>query len=353
MNSKTSRRFLRKLAATLLPALAIAVGLLSVVAISYWSKTKQSDKYALPTDHSAQSMLAFLRKLDAEYDPRASWLSESNLTSINEAVREATEILDQNNSGLSPVERREADYYRLHFGFQTLFAEGNEEDSAEWNKLQSKARRYVTEATQVSTKEFLIATYGLASLERLQRTDEAIELAKLIEKQFASLPDSPQQKTTLELVASVRQRLQMLGSEIDLTTYTRDGQKLSLQDLRSKVVLVEFWSTTCGPCLTDFPALKRIYSTYHDQGFEILAVCLHASAAKIETFTKEHELPWLQACHDRLEGNDEWAKQFGIQAVPTTMFIDQAGKVLKFGVRPLHPDKDLDLEENLKQLLNR
>lgn len=351
MNSKAARKFRRKLVAILLPPMLIAVGLLSVVAISYWSKAKQSEKYALPTDHSAKSMLAFLRRLDGEFDPRATWLSESNLISINEAVREATEILDQNNNDLAPAELREADYYRLHFGFQTLFAEGNIEDSAEWNNLQSKTRRYVTEATQVSTREFLIATYALASLERLQRTDEAIELAKLIEMQFASLPDSPQQKTTLDLVASVRQRLQMLGSQVDLTTYTRDGQELSLQDLRGKVVLVEFWSTTCGPCLADFPALKRIYSNNHDQGFEILAVCLHASAAKIETFTKEHELPWLQVCHDRLEGNDEWAKQFGIQAVPTTMLIDQTGKVLAFGVRPLHPNRDLDLEENLKRLL--
>lgn len=78
----------------------------------------------------------------------------------------------------------------------------------------------MTEATQVSTREFLIATYALASFRAFAAQDEAIELAKLIEMQFASLPDSPQQKTTLDLVASVRQRLQMLGSEIDLTTYT-------------------------------------------------------------------------------------------------------------------------------------
>ena len=350
MNSKTARKFRRKLVTILLPTLAIAVGLLSIVAVSYWSKAKQSDKFALPADRCAKSVLAFLRRLDGEFDPRATWLSESNLLAINDAVREATEILDQNNSELSPVELREADYYRLYFGFQALFAEGIAEDSSEWDRLQSKTRRYVTEATQVSTREFLIATYALAGLEGSQRTDEAIELANLIEERFASLPDSQQQQTTLDLVASVRDRLQMLGTEIDLTTFALDGQAISLRDLRGKVVLVEFWSTTCGPCIADFPALKRIYSTYHDRGFEIFAICLHASAAKIETFTTEHELPWLQVCHDRIEGNDEWAKQFGIQAVPTTMLIDQTGKVLAFGIRPLHSHKERDLEVNLKRL---
>lgn len=353
MNSKTARKFRRKLVTILLPTLAIAVGLLSIVAVSYWSKAKQSDKYALPADRSAKSMLAFLRRLDGEYDPRATWLSDSNLLAINDAVRKSTEILDQNRSELSPTELREADYYRLRFGFLALGSGGNTEDSEEWKELLAKTRRYVSEATQISRKETEIVAYSLGNLEISGRTDEAIETTNLIEKHFVSLPEGQQQRAMLDLVGSVRDRLQMLGTEIDLTTFALDGQPISLRDLRGKVVLVEFWSTTCGPCIADFPALKRIYSTYHDRGFEIFAICLHASAAKIETFTKEHELPWLQVCHDRVEGNDEWVKQFGIQAVPTTMLIDQTGKVLAFGIRPLHPHKERDLEVSLKRLLNR
>ncbi len=353
MNSQSARKFRRKLVATLLPTLIIAVGLLSIVAISYWSKAKQSDKYALPPDRSAKSMLAFLRSLDAEYDPHTSMISESNLPAVSEAVRRASEALDQNNSDLSPTELREADYYRLHFGYLNLLAGSGSQDAEEWKVLLAKAQRYVTEATQVSSKESTIASYALASLDALGRTDEGIELANLIEHKFADLPAGQNKTNTLTVVTSLRNRWLMLGTELDLTTVTLDRQPISLRDLRGKVVLIEFWSTTCGPCLADFPALKRIYSSYHDQGFEVLAVCLHASAAKIETFTKEQQLPWIHVCHDHIEGNDEWASQFGIYAVPTTMLIDQTGKVLKFGVRPLHSSRERDLEENLKRLLSR
>ena len=132
----------------------------------------------------------------------------------------------------------------------------------------------------------------------------------------------------------------MLGSELDLKTNRLDGSPISTRDLREKVVLVEFWSTTCGPCIADFSSLKRIYGIYHDKGFEVLAVCLNASSARIESATKEHELPWIQVCHHPIDGNDEWAAPFAINAVPTTMLGDQSGKVIAFGVRPLLNDKD-------------
>jgi hypothetical protein len=82
-----------------------------------------------------------------------------------------------------------------------------------------------------------------------------------------------------------------------------------------------------------------------------LAVCLNASASRIKSFTTEHQLPWIQVCDDRIDGNDEWATPFGIHAVPTTMLIDQSGKVIALGVRPLHNDKSRDLENNLERLL--
>lgn len=353
MTNKAARKFRRRLVAILLPPLVIAAGLLSIVASSYWSREQQSDKYALPADRSAVSMLAFLRRLDAEYEPRESLISESNLPAINDAVRSATRVLDQNRSDLSPAELHEADYYRLRFGYLALMSGSSLDKAEEWKLLLAKTQAFVAEARQVSSKESNIVGYALAGLDYSGRTAEGIELANQIEDKFRNLPDGHPKTTTLSNVANIRRRLQLLGKKLELATYTLAGQPIHLRDLSGKVVLLEFWSTTCGPCLADFPALKRIYSTYHDQGFEVLAVCLHASAVKIETFTKEHQLPWIQICHDHIEGNDEWAAQFGIQAVPTTILISRTGEVLRFGVRPLHLKTELDLEENLKSLSQR
>lgn len=350
MTTKASRRAWRKLGGSLLPMLFVSMGILWILVDSYRSRSNQTEKYTLPSDHSAASMLDFLRQLDGEYDPRATMFKSSNLPAINVAVRSATGILEKDRSSLSLEELREADYYRLYYGLLAIVS-GDRENDSELDDLVARTKSFISGSKEVSTRERDVAAYALLALDVSGRASEAVQTADFIEAKFSSLPDSPHKSTALAGISGIRNRMQMLGSTLDWSTRMLGGTPLSTRDLRGKVVLVEFWSTTCGPCIADFPALKRIYSTYHDQHFEVLAICLHASASRIESFTKAHELPWIQVCHDPIDGNDDWATQFGINAVPTTMLVDQSGQVVAFGVRPLHHDKKLDLEANLKRLL--
>ena len=347
---KASRKFWRSTGTWLVPIVLISLGVVWILVDSYQSRSSQTSKYVLPADRSAPSMLAFIRSLDGEYDPQATMLKSSNLPAINAAVRGAAEIIDLDRSALSPKELREAGYYRLYYGL-LAFMNGDREEDAELDDLAARTIRFIDGSTEVSARERNVAGYAMVALDTAGRTSAALETADLIEQRFSSLPDSQDKSIVLAAVVGLRNRLHLLGSQLNWTTQSLDESSIDTSNLQGTVVLIEFWSTTCGPCIADFPALKRIYNTYHADGFEVLAVCLHASAARIRSFTQEHELPWIQVCHDPVEGNDEWATQFGINAVPSTMLVDQSGKVIAFNIRPLHSDARLDLETNLKRLL--
>ena len=58
----------------------------------------------------------------------------------------------------------------------------------------------------------------------------------------------------------------------DFTLPEAGAQELSLRQFRGRVVLVNFWFTTCAPCLEEIPMLQEVLDEYHGEGFRILAL---------------------------------------------------------------------------------
>jgi thiol-disulfide isomerase/thioredoxin len=74
-----------------------------------------------------------------------------------------------------------------------------------------------------------------------------------------------------------------------------DGKRWTWEAMRGQVVLIDFWSTWCGPCIGELPHLKEAYEAYHDQGFEIVGVSLDGPDRKrFERECSEHEIVWPQ-----------------------------------------------------------
>ena len=70
----------------------------------------------------------------------------------------------------------------------------------------------------------------------------------------------------------------MVGEKIpDFQTKTIDGKKFSMDELKGKLVLMEFWGTWCGPCRKQMPELSKLYRTYRDSlhgTFEIVSLAM-------------------------------------------------------------------------------
>ena len=115
-------------------------------------------------------------------------------------------------------------------------------------------------------------------------------------------------------------------------TWTENGTKKSLNDLKGKVVFLNFWATWCGPCKKEMPDLMKITEELKDKNFQMIGlnVFQQASAPKIEDFLKSNPLTYIT-----VDGNDELLKAFSkasgndMGAVPTTFILDKEGKIVE------------------------
>ena len=111
-----------------------------------------------------------------------------------------------------------------------------------------------------------------------------------------------------------------------------EGKIISLESLRGKYVLVDFWASWCGPCVREIPNLKKAYSKYHDKGFEIISISLDNDNDAWVNGIEKHELNWLNVS-DLKAFNSPVAKQFAVSYVPHTFLLDPNGVIIAVDLR--------------------
>ncbi len=113
----------------------------------------------------------------------------------------------------------------------------------------------------------------------------------------------------------------------DVSYRTLDGRVLTQASLRDKVVLVNFWATSCPGCVKEMPEMKKMYQTLAPKGLEIVAVAMsYDPPAYVKTYAEKNALPFPVA----LDTDGSVARAFGdVQLTPTTFLVGRDGKVLK------------------------
>ena len=122
------------------------------------------------------------------------------------------------------------------------------------------------------------------------------------------------------------------------------GDTLKLSSLKGKVVLLDFWASWCGPCRSANKDIGKLYSKFKDKGFEVFSVSLDDNISAWEKAVKKDKITWQQ-----VNENGGWsaatARQWYIEALPTTFLIDKDGKLLAMDL------SEKQLEKALKDLL--
>ena len=124
------------------------------------------------------------------------------------------------------------------------------------------------------------------------------------------------------------------------------GEKITSNQLRGKVLIVNFWATTCATCVAEMPDMVATYNKYHDKGLEFVAVAMRDDPPNhVVNFSETRRLPF----HVALDIEGKLAGAFGqVRLTPTTFVIDKQGKIIKrFVGQPSFSDLHLLLEKEL------
>ena len=108
---------------------------------------------------------------------------------------------------------------------------------------------------------------------------------------------------------------------------TLSGERLATSDLRGKVLLVNFWATSCVVCVKEMPRMVETYKKFAPRGYEMIAVAMsYDHPNQVADFAQRRALPFKVA----LDGSGEIAKGFGnVRVTPTTILIDRQGRIVK------------------------
>jgi peroxiredoxin len=133
---------------------------------------------------------------------------------------------------------------------------------------------------------------------------------------------------------------------------TPEGDIVSLDDLKGKVTIIDFWAAWCGPCRRENPNVVRIYNKYHDQGLEIIGISLDGQSrqpnpkkAWLDAIEKD-QLTWNHVSSLKYF-NDPVAKLYNIQAIPATYILDAKGTIVAKNLR------GKALEDKVQELLEK
>ncbi len=132
----------------------------------------------------------------------------------------------------------------------------------------------------------------------------------------------------------------------DVTFIDLKGEKISTRGLRGKVVMVNFWATSCVTCVKEMPQMVDTYNKYKGQGLAFVAVAMQYDPANyVINFTETRKLPFTVA----LDSGGDIARSFGdVTLTPTTFVIDKDGKIIKRYVgEPKFADLHALLEKEL------
>jgi thiol-disulfide isomerase/thioredoxin len=176
-------------------------------------------------------------------------------------------------------------------------------------------------------------------LQRMLMNQE-IELEK-IESYFERFTDiikntksSIESKKRIDELNKAKENQPTIGSLApDFSGPSLDGTSISLSDVKSKVILLDFWASWCAPCRVENPSLVNLKKKYSNKDFEIVGVSLDRDRESwVNAIENDKIKNWVHVSNLKFWG-EPIAKLYKVIKMPTTFVLDENKNVIGIDVK--------------------
>ena len=164
-------------------------------------------------------------------------------------------------------------------------------------------------------------------------------------KEVAEIRSQPQPVVPTLIAATTR--LDLTGKDaIPFALKDMDGNEIDLQTFKGKVVLLNFWASWCGPCVTELPHIEKLHRDLKDQGLVTLGVN-NEDVEVARAFVKQKGYTFTTLIDDRRKVSIK----YGVSSIPQVFIIDREGKV-KWQALGYSSDREVELRDAVGKVLN-
>lgn len=126
----------------------------------------------------------------------------------------------------------------------------------------------------------------------------------------------------------------------NFTAQNIHGKSVSMENMKGKVILIDFWASWCAPCKKEFPELQKLAERYKDSDIVILAINIDKKRENADAFLVK-QIPIPQKMMILLDPESKVVSSYGARAMPTSFIIDKSGiiKYVHLGFREKDPNQ--------------
>ena len=207
--------------------------------------------------------------------------------------------------------------------------------TSQFESLRSKLLKYEESFVVENNDSYLSSLI----LQRMLMNQE-IELEK-IESYFERFTDiikntksSIESKKRIDELNEAKENQPIIGSLApDFSGPTLDGGLTSLSDVKSKVILLDFWASWCAPCRVENPSLVNLKKKYSNKDFEIVGVSLDRDRESwVNAIENDKIKNWVHVSNLKFWG-EPIAKLYKVIKMPTTFVLDENKNVIGIDVK--------------------